>query len=242
MPDPLDLDFPDDREAFEEAVRAFLARTPVDPETWRHLTQAERERAFMIAHVTQADVLNDAMAAITRAMDEGSNFEDFKREIGPALEDAWQGDVANPSARLETIFRTNTATAYGQGHYRQMQDPAVKRARPYWKYVAIEDQRTSKWCGPLDGVIRPADDPWWRHHFPPLHFNCRSTVVNLTEEEAQQEGITGSIPSSPAPLPGFGNAPSAGAPAWDPLAGDMDPEIKGALADKLHQRTPDEEP
>lgn len=71
-----------------------------------------------------------------------------------------------------TIFRTNVQSAYNAGAYQQRNDPAVRKRRPFWQFRAIQDARTSDLCRPLDGIVRPADDPWWKTHTPPLHHQC----------------------------------------------------------------------
>lgn len=47
------------------------------------------------------------------------------------------------------------------------------------QFDAIIDTRTSDTCRPLDGVIKPVDDPFWNVYYPPNHFRCRSTVKQL---------------------------------------------------------------
>lgn len=54
-----------------------------------------------------------------------------------------------------------------------------KASMPLLQFDAIIDSQTSDTCRPLDGVIKPADDPFWDLYYPPNHFNCRSTVRQL---------------------------------------------------------------
>lgn len=48
-----------------------------------------------------------------------------------------------------------------------------------WKFVATLDGRTSLQCASLDGTVWAKDDPNLRR--PPLHPNCRSTLVPITD-------------------------------------------------------------
>jgi len=80
-----------------------------------------------------------------------------------------------------TIFRTNVQTAFSHGRVRQMRDPAVTALRPFWLYDAITDGRQTDICDARDGVLLPADDPWWLNNTPPLHFNAlESEALVLT--------------------------------------------------------------
>lgn len=130
-------------------------------------------------------------------------YQDFVKAVGEKLERAWGKKGAT---RLETIFRTNVQSAYGAGRYAQLTDPDVLRTRPYWLYDAVLDSRTSSLCRGLNGTIRPADDPFWDTHVPPLHFSCRSGLRSLTRQQAEARGVTETPPTAP-PAAGFGSRP-----------------------------------
>lgn len=192
---------PADPFQFEEAVEAFRARVPMTDDEFDALEELAHQRAFTVAGVTKLDLLTELWQGIDRAVAEGITLAEFKESISRELAASWSG--ATP-ARLENIFRTNVQSAYGAGRVKQLRTPAVKRARPYWKFSAIEDARTSAICQPLGGTVLPADDPWWNSHQPPLHFQCRSTILPMTERQAVATGVAEKPPAI-EPLPGFGN-------------------------------------
>jgi SPP1 gp7 family putative phage head morphogenesis protein len=201
----------DDPVKFEEAIRAIRARVPMTDETWDLLQAEEREFAFTVANVAQLDLVADVYDAITRAVEDGTTLEDFKADVGARLEASWGAEAPG---RVETIFRTNVMGSYNAGRHEAAQ--ALKKTRPYWRYEAVVDSRTSEICRPCDGVILDADSSWWRTHYPPMHPNCRCQVTTLTEDQAQAAGITSSPPSVQA-SDGFGKAPSAGGGGdWEP--------------------------
>jgi SPP1 gp7 family putative phage head morphogenesis protein len=193
---------------FDDAIEWHRKRLPLTDEAFAAMKQRAAARAFTIAGVAQLDLVKDAFAGIDKAVAKGTTLQDFKNEIGPQLRDAWAGSVANPPARMENIFRTNVGVAYGAGRWAQAQDPDVIARRPYWKFVALLDPRTSEICRPLNGKVIRADDAWWKSHLPPLHFQCRSTFTTLTEEQAKKAGITETPPKS-KPMDGFGDAPGS---------------------------------
>ena len=218
----------DDPDRFEEAVRAFRRRVPMSDAQWDKLTEGEREFAFKVSGVSQADLVNDAYEAIDRAITDGTTLEDFKREVGAQLEAAWGKE---DPARLETVFRTNTQTAYNAGRHEVLSHPEVRRARPYLRFDAVMDSRTSDVCDALDGTVRPADDAFWDTHHPPLHFNCRSILTPLSEEEAGDEGVD-EKPHDVEPDEGFGKPPTVGGD-WQPDPADYPGPIADILRDKL---------
>lgn len=211
-----------DPQRFDEAIEDLRKRVPMTKAEWEELESRARQRAFTVAGVAQLDVLNDTKKSLVDALEHGQTLEEWKEEIGERLESEWQGSVANPAARLETIYRTNLRTAYSRGHAIQASHPAVQRYRPYKRFIATMDVDTTDVCREAHGTVLPADHPWWNDHTPPLHFNCRSTVETLSEEEALELGIS----ESPTELPaseGFGAKPEV----------DPDPTLEKWAAEKL---------
>lgn len=200
----------------EEAIAWLKSRVPVGADALELLSAAARRKAFFVSGVAQAALVNDVHVEIERALREGTTLEDFKQLVGAKLEDSWAGTVKAPAARLETIFRTNVQGAYNAGRYAQATDPDTKKVRPFWQFDAVVDGRTTPTCKRANGVVLDADDPWWRSHIPPLHFNCRSTFHPLTRRQAEHLGVATEAPAHIADA-GFGQPPSsAEAPVASP--------------------------
>lgn len=217
----------DDPVQFQEAINAFRDRVPISDEDWEALLDAEREFAFKVAGIAQLEIVAEAYEAVASAIEDGTDVDDFKEAIGAQLEDSWGGEEPG---RLENIFRTNVQTAYNAGRYESATAPETKKQRPYWRLDVISDSHTSEFCEPLSDppVILPADHAWWQTNYPPRHYQCRDIVSTLTQEQAEEEGITSSPPAV-KPLEGFGRAPSAGGTDWEPDTTD----IPGPLADEF---------
>ncbi len=209
MPDELPLE--EVFEKFEDALRFLRARTPMPSAQFYALSDQARQKAFTVSNVAQMELVQQVLSSLDRAIDQGQDLESWRKEIGPALREAWAGDVENPAWRLETIFRTNLQTAFSHGRVRQMRDPAVTVLRPFRLFDATLDERTTDECSSRDGVLLPADDPWWSTNTPPLHFNCRSGIRSLRRAQADRRGGM-HLPDREVELnppgKGFGAAPS----------------------------------
>jgi SPP1 gp7 family putative phage head morphogenesis protein len=219
--------FTPDPAKFHEAVKAFRKRVPMSNADYDQLAADEKQRGFTVSAVAQANLVQDVFDAIDSAIDAGTSFEDFKADIGPKLADEWGGENA---PAVETIFRTNILGAYSAGRHEIYSSPAVKEARPVWRFDAIEDDRIDEDCEDADGTVLPADDPWWSTHVPPLHFNCRCSFTALTPEEADDEGITEEAPEG-EPDEGFGSPPADD--DWAPDLSRFSPALREVLADRL---------
>jgi SPP1 gp7 family putative phage head morphogenesis protein len=169
-------------------------------EEFYELEAKSRGRAFTVSGVAELDLVTDVWRAVESAVTNGETLDDFKARIGEDLEQAWGGEIPG---RIETIFRTNVQAAYGAGRYHQNNRPEVRATHPFCRFTAVMDSRTSDICEALDGTVLPSDDDFWATHQPPLHFNCRSDVSAITEEEAREAGVD-ELPPQTEPDEGFG--------------------------------------
>src|SRR5690606_11875891 len=121
--------------------------------------------------------------------------------------------------RVARIFRTNIQKSYNHGRWQQLEEPELKRLRPYRLFDAIGDSRTTPICRECDGTLLPADHPFWDSHCPPLHHQCRSTVRSLRASAARRKGITTDPPRAQSQQ-GFGARPQP-LPSLD----DVEPDL-----------------
>ena len=189
---------------FDEAVLWFRQRLQLSDADFARLLERSRKMAGGWAGKAQLDLVDQVWVALERALDSGTTFHDFRIEVTKSVGDAWYGRSDVSAERLETIFRTNVQTAYGAGRVEQLEDPDVLESRPFWRYSAIHDSRTSEICKACDGTVLPADHPWWASHQPPMHFRCRCTIIAMRPAPAERRGITTS-PTDIDADEGFGN-------------------------------------
>lgn len=209
--------------SFEKAFAAFKAALGLGEKQLKALEHRMSRRGARVAGVAQLRVADDVMKAIDRAVEEGTSFQDFKKSVGTKLKREWKGTVENPGARVETIFRTNIQTAYAAGRMRELMDPDTMAIRPFWRFTAVMDLRTTEEiCRPLNGTVLPARASWWTSHTPPLHFRCRSAITSLTQAAATKLGVTHHPPAQSAD-DGFGSLREL--ETWAPDLDDVNPDL-----------------
>jgi SPP1 gp7 family putative phage head morphogenesis protein len=110
-------------------------------------------------------------------------------------------DYKNPSARLDTVVRTNLFEAINEGRWGTFTDPALGGFVQAFDYSAILDRRTTQVCRHLDGKTYGASSEVWstQGYRPPNHYNCRSLLVAVTERDTWTE----SDPPEVEPQTGF---------------------------------------
>lgn len=212
--------------AFAEALGYFQAKDIITPDAWVKLEDTAKARALSVAGVTKLDVIKSAWAALERAIAKGTTLDDFKAEIGPLLARHWSGTPEALNWRLELVFRNNLQAAYNYGRFEATTHPDVVDLRPFRKFDAVMDSRTTAICQKCDGTTLPIDHPWWDGHVPPCHHACRSGFISLSRAQAEREGITKKAPQIDAG-PGFGGLPSLA--AVQPSAA-TPPELAAAYA------------
>lgn len=197
-----------DPSRFEEALAWFVERFPrLAPivEAWAPETY---DRAFQVAGITELQVTVALWLTLVDAIDQGQGLDEWRAHAKRAI-----GRWRLSSDRLETVFRNNIQSAYNRGRWHQMNDPRVRRVRPFLLYDAVLDSRTTvDICRPLDGAVAHREDAFWRSHHPPLHHRCRSALRALTPRQAERRGVTdvAELNALPSPDEDFGELPTMG--------------------------------
>lgn len=222
---------------FVEAMRFLEQRVPgFRPAREAIAADAARE-AFWISDVAVLSVISDVYESINRAVESGASYRSWADGVRDSLAASFPPDLsdAQVDARIGTIFRNATQRAYGTGRYQQAQEPAVKRARPYFMFDAIIDGRTTDQCRELDGVILPQDDPFWDTNTPPRHHNCRSGLRTLSRRDVAERGGPTTVPPVVETPEGFGSRPGT-TPPYRPPADRYAPELTQELQRRASAR------
>lgn len=229
----------------EKAVEYFESKGYRITFDWHEMRGEAHTKAFTVAGVIKAEVLEDIKKALLEAEKEGLSYGQFKSLIIPTLQKrGWYGrkEVTRPDGsvkkvdlslpwRLKTIFNTNMRTSMMAGRYKQMMDAV--RTRPYWKYLAVEDSRTRESHKVLSGKIFRYDDPIWNTHFPPNGWGCRCRVLSISKDEFEKKGYhlsDGKTARQLAPIPPEW-AYNPGKKDWKP---DLD-KYQSKVAEKLEK-------
>ena len=188
---------------FTDAIDASVKRNVVLPDDYYgKLIGTAKSRAFSVAGLHDTAQLQVIFDSLNESIKNGEGFLDWKQKISAA-------GIKLPDYRLETIFRTNVQSAYAAGQWRQVTENNPDR---YLMYDAINDARTRPSHRAWDSIILKASDPFWSIHAPPNGYNCRCTLIALSNNEAVKRGITSKdkLFGLPKPDPGWDFNPGLG--------------------------------
>lgn len=208
---------------YEEAVAYLRKRLPVDRETYYALSDKMRFRAFTVGRLADGDAVRHVQAMITSALEKGGGMGEFLRLTEGELADA-AGMGRGAGWYYETVYRTNTATAYNAGRAIGFEEtPPIAL-----ELIGIDDTRQTELCHSLTvpPFRRPYGDPVWESLWPPFHFNCRTTIRAIYDQ-AEIDGAGGPdkfyAQGTPGYTPdkGFGAYPIGTSDAWWDLTDSM---------------------
>ncbi len=157
----------------KEAIDYFKRKKIFSKKELAKLEAEARAAAFTVGEVYEEQVLEAFKSEILDALENGTPVKTVVKNFRSILSGSGHKMLGN--FHLETVARTNMMRAYGVGHRRQMEE--VSDLLPFWEYSAVMDDRTRPTHRACDGVILPANNPFWNTHYPPWGFNCRCRVI-----------------------------------------------------------------
>jgi SPP1 gp7 family putative phage head morphogenesis protein len=201
---------------FEEALAYMRKRVPVDKETYYALNDKMRYRAFTVSRLADADAVQQVQKMLADGLEQGNGLRQFLQMTEGQLADA-AGLGRGMGWYYETVYRTNTATAYNAGRAIAFEEvPPIAL-----ELIGIDDTRQTEVCHSLTvpPFRRPYGDPVWDNMWPPFHFNCRTTVRGIYDEsEIDEAGGPDKFYSQGAPdytpAEGFGAYPVNKTDSW----------------------------
>lgn len=166
---------------FAEQVAFFRSKLGnlVPTAKWDDLWKSQHDRAFMVAGAAKADLLADLAAAVDRAIAQGGSIGQFRKDFDQVVAKSGWAYTGERNWRTRTIYRTNAATSYAAGRLAQLREGGF----PYWMYKhgGSADPRPQHLA--WNGIVLPADHPFWQTHSPPNGWGCSCRIVGVRRKE-----------------------------------------------------------
>lgn len=196
-----------------EAISFFRKKINMPSKRWGELEAQAHGTQFAVAGATSKALLDDFRVALNKALVEGTTLAEFRKDFDRIVQKHGWSYNGSPGWRSAIIYETNLSSAYAAGRYREMTTPEALDIYPYWRYRhhACEHPRPAHVA--WDGMILPADDPWWNTHYPPNGWRCHCAVEPVSRRDLKRYNWTVSeAPPRGTPLAqsGYGqNSPGA---------------------------------
>ena len=199
---------------YHEAVEYLRKRDVIKKVDYDSLSDKMRFRAFTASRIADGDLLKKLNAEMIASVNDGKGLSDFLSLTKTDILDKI-GMGAGSGWYYETVYRTNVQTAYNVGRAMGFAEDKPLAL----ELVIIDDSRTSDICRQYAGkrFILPYDHPFWQTHWPPFHFNCRTTIRAIYDESELPENW-----SNPKDIEdannGFGVYPLSNDSWWEELS------------------------
>ena len=178
----------------QEAIGVLQQRlqNPVGTGSWLDVWQAMHLKQFTVAQSAGYDILDDIGSALDDALQNGTTYDDFLKNVVPILQEkGWWGGKLGSLRRMQIIFDTNMRMSYAAGQWQRID--ASKSDLPYLMYDHTTSLHPREEHLVWDGITLPADDPWWDTHYPPNGWGCKCGVVQLTQSQYDRMNGAGEI-------------------------------------------------
>lgn len=173
---------------FERAFDDIMSREPRLAESAEEVKRAYMTGGFAVARLPKY-LSTEARLRLTERIQGQISSYVKKGERLPEVREQL-ADIGNFSAAYaENVYRTNLATAYTAGRFKEMQDPEVREIAPCLQFSAVRDGNTRPNHWAAHGTIAPIDHAVWDVLSPPLGYQCRCTCNVVTIYELRDRGL-----------------------------------------------------
>lgn len=220
---------------FARAVDFFRGKVDIPTEKWDDLWKEQHSKGFMIAGANRADLVADFRQAVDKAIAEGTTLADFRKDFDRIV--ARHGWSYNGSRnwRSRIIYQTNIRTAYQAGRWQQLTDPDLLKLKPYLEYHHGDSLNPRPLHLAWDGLTLPADDPWWRTHYPPNGWGCKCSVFAAGPRDLARAGKSGPDQAPAVEFDPVTGTPEGIDPGWDYNVGQAAGQSRRILEDNLQK-------
>jgi SPP1 gp7 family putative phage head morphogenesis protein len=162
---------------YDDAIKSLVRRLGMTPAELGEV-KARYDGAAVTATQDAFGLLEgNVLEAVKVGVQEGVTTQDGMRLVREAFRASGVDDV---SPHLwQTLFRTESAKAYGAAEWESVNDPDVSGEVWGFEWVTFGDDRVRESHAAMDGVRRPKDDPIWQRWSPPSGFNCRCSRIPI---------------------------------------------------------------
>ncbi len=238
----------------KEAIDYFRQKGYLIGFSWEDVWQEEHQAAFTVAKAMQLDLLEDIRQAVDAALADGTTFADFRKQLKPLLvQKGWWGkaEMKDPltnevknvqlgsTRRLKVIYDTNLRTAHSEGQWQRIQEN--KKRFPYLKYDGNNSEHPRLAHAAWDGLVLPADDPFWQSHMPVKAWGCKCRVSQLDSDMIDMWGLKVATEAPVVPKYSYTNkrtgevqqVPKGVDPAFNYAPGGRQQNLNKMLAEKI---------
>lgn len=180
---------------FNEAVKFFRQKINLPTRTWTDISEGMHARAFVVAGATKDELLTDFRESVRKAIEDGTTLGEFRKDFDKIVQKhGWQYNGGR-GWRTRVIYDTNLRQAYNAGREKQMQDPELRKRRPYGIYIhndSVEHPRPEHLAN--NNKVVALDDSWWDVWTPQNGWGCKCKKRMASQRDLDRLGLQVTTP------------------------------------------------
>lgn len=167
--------------AHDEAIKMIADKPALLREQFDRLLPELQARAFTVTWIEDANVLRSIRDAIAE-LPQGGDWAKLREQIADELmQSGTYFDEEKSTKRAELLLRTHGFQAYQATAWQVAQETIEDF--PYLQYMTMEDEAVRDAHRALNGIVLPANHPFWEDHYPPWDWGCRCQVRQISRAE-----------------------------------------------------------
>lgn len=175
---------------FAEAITFFRSKLNLPTDSWTDIWQGAHSQAFVVAGATKERLLVDIRKAVDDAIANGTGIEKFRDAFRETVaKNGWDFN-GGFNWRTRVIYNTNIRQAYNAGREKQMQNPELRKLRPYALYRHGDSAQPRQTHVAWDGTVLLHDDPWWNTHTPSNGWGCSCKKFMVNDRDLKRLGLS----------------------------------------------------
>ena len=165
---------------FKKAVEEMKKRKPILFKDLEKTEKQEKENHFWIKKTTNLNITKDIYTKLIKSLEQGNTSDTFIKDV--------VSDYKLPKGYLEGVYRTVTTQAQQRGHLEQQLN-MIDLGYKYGMFTSVLDGRETHKCHNMNGKILPIKEFIEKGLYPPLHYRCRSSIIQLDDDDLKDMNL-----------------------------------------------------
>ena len=165
---------------FKKAVEEMKKRKPILFKDLETTEKQEKENHFWIKKTTNLNITKDIYTKLIKSLEQGNTSDTFIKDV--------VSDYKLPKGYLEGVYRTVTTQAQQRGHLEQQLN-MIDLGYKYGMFTSVLDGRETHKCHDMNGKILPIKEFIEKGLYPPLHYRCRSSIIQLDDDDLKEMNL-----------------------------------------------------
>jgi uncharacterized protein with gpF-like domain len=174
---------------FEQMIEYFRKKLNLPTASYKEIYDHLHNQYFVVAGAMKMDLLQELRESVDEFISTGAGINEFRKRFTEIVEKHGWEHTGTIKSRARVIYDTNIRQAYAAGREVQINNPELRKLRPFGLYRHGGSKNPRDEHLAWDGKVLPLDDPWWDTHTPKNDYNCSCLKFTLSKSDVKRLGL-----------------------------------------------------